>query len=59
MQRMDIKAIRERHGVSQAELASRLGVTQSTVSRLETGELKINQRTRLAMEALFPEAAAA
>lgn len=59
MRNMDIRAIRERHGVSQSELAAKLGVTQSTVSRLETGELKMNLRTRLAIEALFPAQAAA
>lgn len=36
----NIKTIRERLGLTQAELADRLGVTQSTMSRLETGDIK-------------------
>jgi len=50
---MDIKAIRERHNISQADLACKLGVTQSTISRFERGELKLDRRTKLALEALF------
>jgi len=53
---MDIKTIRELHNLSQAEMADRLGVTQSTVSRFERGELKLDKRTRLAIEALFSAA---
>lgn len=49
---MDIKSYRERTGLTQADLASRLGVTQSTVSRFETGALAVDARTRLALEAI-------
>lgn len=34
----DIRAWREERGLSQADLARALGVTQATVSRWETGE---------------------
>lgn len=44
---------RKRANLSQADLADRLGVTQSTVSRFERGELKLDTRTRLALEAIF------
>lgn len=49
----DIRTIRtEKLKLSQAELAAKLGVKQATVSRWETGELKFDERTRLAIEAL-------
>lgn len=39
-------------GLTQAELAERLGVDHSTVSRLEGGKLTPSERDLLAMEAL-------
>ncbi|PVH30151.1 helix-turn-helix domain-containing protein [Pararhodobacter oceanensis] len=38
-----IKQLREFRGLSQAELARRLGTTSSTVSRLEAGERRLSQ----------------
>jgi len=55
---MDIKAIRKSLKLSQAGLAARLGLTQGTVSRLETGVLPIDERTKLAIDALRMKAAA-
>jgi transcriptional regulator with XRE-family HTH domain len=52
MQAMDIRTIRKARSLSQADLAEMLGVTQSTVSRFETGELPIDARTALALEAI-------
>jgi transcriptional regulator with XRE-family HTH domain len=49
---MDFKSTRRALGLSQAELATRLGVTQATISRLETGKQPLDQRTLLAVEAL-------
>lgn len=50
---IDIRLIRkDRLGLSQGELGQLLGVTQGTVSKLETGELEIDERTALAIEAL-------
>ena len=49
---MDISSYRKDLNLSQADLAVRLGVTQSTVSRWETGELKIDKRTELSLDAL-------
>jgi len=48
----DIKAIREKLKMSQAEMADRLGVHQSTLSRFETGVLPVDKRTELAVTAL-------
>lgn len=53
---MDISAARKTLGLSQDELAQKLGVTQSTVSRLENGDIPPNERTKLAMEALLNRA---
>lgn len=39
----NIKDIREAQGLSQAELARRIGVTPATVSRLESGARKLSQ----------------
>ncbi|QPQ55576.1 helix-turn-helix transcriptional regulator [Allosphingosinicella flava] len=40
-------------GLSQADLAAKLGVHQTTVSRFETGDLPVDERTQLALEALI------
>ena len=48
-----IQAIREALSLSQAEMAERLGVHQSTISRFETGELPTDKRTLLAAQALL------
>ena len=50
---MDIKATRKAMGLTQAELAQKLGVDHSTVSRLESGKLIPSDRDLLAMEALL------
>lgn len=49
----DIKQIRGALGLSQAELAARLGISQGTVSRFENGDIIPNARTMLAMQALL------
>jgi len=50
---MDVKATRKTLGLSQAALAEQLGVTQTTISRFEAGDLIPNARTLLALEALL------
>ncbi len=40
--RLLLRAIRKEAGVSQAELATRLGVPQSFVSKVESGERRID-----------------
>lgn len=52
MRVMDIRSVRKGLGLSQADLAAKLGVTQGTISRFEKGLLRIDERTRLAVEAL-------
>ncbi len=47
-----IKQTRRALGVTQAELATLLGLNQSTISRLESGALEVDARTALALEAL-------
>ena len=49
---IDIRSIRKRLKLSQAEMADRLGVHQATLSRFETGALKIDKRTLLAVQAI-------
>lgn len=56
---MDIASTRKALGLSQAELAEALGISQTTVSRFETGHLEPNKRTILAIEALQAKAKAA
>lgn len=41
----EIKALRERFGLTQAELAQKLDVALSTVSRWESGQRKPHRRT--------------
>ena len=55
----EIKAIRDSLGLTQAQLAAQLGVTQSSVSRFETGEIIPDRRTILAMQALLDSTAPA
>lgn len=54
----DIREIRRDLGLTQAELASKLGLHQATISRFETGDMPVDERTRLALEALASRGAA-
>lgn len=54
-----IKETRKALGATQAELAAMLGLNQSTVSRLERGDLEVDARTKLALEALTARGRAA
>ena len=47
-----IQDIRRTLGLTQMELAELLGLHQSTISRFENGTLPLDERTRLALEAL-------
>lgn len=44
---------REQLELSQADLAEKLGVHQTTVSRFEKGRLPLDERTALALDALL------
>jgi len=48
----EIKDIRVHLGLTQAEMAERLGITQPTLSRLESGIIAANKRTLLAAHSL-------
>lgn len=48
----EIQTIRNRLGLSQTEMAERLGLHQSTISRFERGELIPDKRTMIAANAL-------
>lgn len=54
--RMNIRETRKALGLTQAELADKLGVDGSTISRLESGGLIASPRTLLALEALISRA---
>jgi aspartate carbamoyltransferase catalytic subunit len=49
----DLLSIRKALGLSQIEMAERLELHQSTISRFETGELPLDRRTLLAAQALL------
>ncbi len=51
-----IADIRRALGLSQAEMAERMGLSQSSISRFETGELPLDKRTLLAAQALLDRA---
>ena len=53
-----IRDARQRLGLTQIELAGKLGLHQSTISRFENGTLPIDERTELAIEALLARLAA-
>jgi DNA-binding XRE family transcriptional regulator len=50
----EYKAIREKLGLTQAGLASRLGVTRKTVNSRETGAGRITEEAALAILSLTP-----
>lgn len=54
---IDVRTVREELKLSQSELADRLGLHQSTISRFESGSLPLDKRTELALLALRKEAA--
>lgn len=57
MQRMEsILDIRKALGISQTEMADRLGLHQSSISRLERNEIVPDKRTMIAAQALLSEA---
>lgn len=56
---MDIVTLRKERDLSQADLAALLGVTQPTISRLEKGQLRLDTRTALALEAIAAKPKAA
>ena len=55
----NIRDIRRQLGLTQIEMAERLGLHQSTISRFESGDLPVDKRTALAAKALLAQAAAA
>lgn len=48
----DVKKLREKLGLTQGELADRLGVSQGLISQFETGKQEMSRRDKLAFEAL-------
>jgi transcriptional regulator with XRE-family HTH domain len=54
----NIQTIRKALGLSQAEMADRLGLNQSTISRFERGELPLDKRTLLAAQLLLTQSQA-
>lgn len=48
----DIKQVRRDLGLTQVELAGLLDLDQSTISRLERGDLPVDKRTGMAIELL-------
>ena len=52
----DVLTTRKALSLTQEELADKLGLHQSTISRLESGALPLDRRTRLALEALAASA---
>lgn len=54
----NMRDIRRQLGLTQIEMADRLGVQQSTISRYERGDLPVDKRTQLALDALLTAAKA-
>jgi len=49
-----IADIRKALGLTQAEMADRLGLHQSTICRMERGEVETDKRTMIAAQTLLP-----
>lgn len=54
----EFATIRRGMGLTQADLAPLMGVTQATVSRWESGNLKIDMRTATTLRSLAVQRAA-
>lgn len=50
---LNLKELREREGLKQSDVARRLRVTQTAVSRWESGKNLINRRNRRALARLY------
>jgi transcriptional regulator with XRE-family HTH domain len=50
----DLRAIRERLGLTQAELAERIGVTDRSMRRYESGEHSISRPIAMLIESIRP-----
>ena len=53
---MDIRKERKALGWTQAQLADKLGINHSMVSRMESGDILLNVRTLIALEVIFKKA---
>jgi len=51
----DLRKWREARGMSQNDLAARLGVDQSTVSRIERGELEPSPSVKIIFNAIIAQ----
>lgn len=56
---MDIREARKALNLTQAELAEKLGVDHSAISRYETGAVAPDKRTMIALSAIFAQEKAA
>jgi DNA-binding transcriptional regulator YiaG len=56
--KLDVSRLRKRLNLSQAKLAIELGVNQSTVARLESGEMKPSRPVAKLLEQLAERASA-
>lgn len=54
---MDLKKIRKSLGLTQEEMARALDLHQSTLCRYERGEIPLDKRMKLAIEAMQARAA--
>ena len=50
---MRIRALREKAGISQRQVAEELGVSQAAYSRLETGEIELSINKLFALSELY------
>lgn len=48
-----MRAVREANGVTQADLAAKLGISRAYLTQMETGVRRISQRTALAFVAVI------
>jgi len=49
-----IAEIRKALGLTQTEIAEKLGLNQATISRMESGKLETDKRTMIAAQTLLP-----
>lgn len=52
-----IKAVRKKHGLTQTQLAEKLALTKTSISRIENNHHGINPQVRILLEMMLDEEA--
>ena len=51
----ELRELRRKKGLSQAQLAAQLWISQAHIAKIEVGKRKINHRLYMQLKQLYPE----